>query len=66
LLAIHDKKDLPLCHVGDLFVRMRMGWVGLVLGAIVKVYDDDHQVVSMPKPTLGSFTDFFCGCLIVF
>jgi hypothetical protein len=66
LLVIHHKEDLPFCHIGDLLVRMRMGRVGLVFGAVVKVYDHNHQVIGVPQPTLGSLTDLLCGHLIVF
>jgi hypothetical protein len=57
LLIFHHKQDLPFCHIGDLLVRVRMGRVWLLLGAIVKIYDDQHQVVGMPKAPLGTLTD---------
>jgi hypothetical protein len=42
-----------------------MGWIGLILGTVVKVHDDDHQLVRASEPALGAFTDLVRGHFVI-
>jgi hypothetical protein len=61
LLAVHDEQDFSRRHVAHLLVRVRVGRVWFGLGAVVEIYDDDHEVVGVRQATLCAWADFVCG-----
>jgi hypothetical protein len=53
-------------HIGYLFMGVGVWWVGGLSGAIVKIYNNHHEVVGMAEISPAPFGDFRFGSLILF